>query len=166
MEMKQIIKELETKLEENKSQVEDWEAKINFWTEAVKTAEKELAIAKDNIASLEMMIEAAKEGHFGLISRKVSEKKTAMVINKEIEPETEKVAEEDDSEKEKEHPDNRHKNACVLKLNRYANVEDRWRTQKQAAKALNWDQSSVCKFMKLNTETQINKKGFALVWEY
>ena len=60
----------------------------------------------------------------------------------------------------------KHVGACVLKLNEYDNVEDRWLTQTEAAKALKWNQSSISTFMKLDKETQIAKKGFALVWEY
>lgn len=164
MEMKQIIRELENKLEETKAKIEEMDAKDKMWSAALEQVRKELSIERDNLSSLEMMIEAAKEGHFGLVSKKT-------VVNDIIKKETEEEPEEEtekeaEKESEKEHADNRHKNACILKLNRYNNVDDRWRTQRQAAKALNWDQSSVCKFMKLSIESQINRKGFALVWEY
>lgn len=150
MEMKQIVKELENKLEEAKTQVEDWEAKEKFYTEAANAANKELELLKDNITSLEMMIEASKEGHFGLNGAKADKPKQEP---KAVKPKEVEV-------------DPKHKRAGVYKINRYDNIEDRWRSQRAAAKALGWDQSGLSKFMKLNKDTQINKKGFALVWEY
>lgn len=152
MEMKDIIKELEEKLKETKTQVEDWEAKEKFWTEAVKTAQNALRVLRDNTTSLEMMIEAAKEGHFGLNGMAKTEK-----------PKQETKVEKPKEEKK---VDPRHRGAGVYKINRYDNVEDRWKSQRAAAKALGWDQSGLSKFMRLSKDTQINKKGFALVWEY
>ncbi len=160
MEMKEILKELESKLEEAKTQQKDWEAKKAFWKAAVESAEKELNILNDDVSSLEMMIEAAKEGHFGN-----KEQAVTSVIAKDTEKEHPKEKQETEK-KEPKQLDWKHKNAYVIKLNRYDNVEDRWRTQRAAAKGLNWDQSSVCKFMKLDKEQQLRKKGFALVWEY
>ena len=166
MEMKQIIKELEDKLEEAKTQMEDWVAKEKFWKAAVETAHKEMSLLEDNIGSLEMMIEAAKEGHFGLTEKKAKvEAVIGTAETKAEEPEAEK-AEEETPVKDKRTDDNRHKGACVIKLNQYDNVDDRWKTQKAAARGLNWDQSSVSKFMKLDKDQQIRKKGFALIWEY
>ena len=43
-------------------------------------------------------------------------------------------------------------------------VLDKWTSQASAARSLNWDQSSVSKFMKLSHSTQIQKKGFYLDW--
>ena len=43
-------------------------------------------------------------------------------------------------------------------------VLDKWTSQGSAARSLNWDQSSVSKFMKLGHSTQIQKKGFYLDW--
>lgn len=151
MEMKQIITELEEKLKETKTQLEDWEAKENFWAEALKTAQEKTSLLRDNVASLELMIGAAKEGHFDLNAAKAEKPKR--------EPKAEKP-------KETEEVDPQHKRAGVYKINRYDNIEDRWKSQRAAARALGWDQSSLCKFVKLNKDTQIRKKGFALVWEY
>lgn len=146
MEMKSIVRELEEKLKETAIQMKEWEAKKKFWVAAVESAEKELTELKDNMSNLEMMIEAAKG---------VKEKKTA--AENVIKKTKGKNAEETDS---------RHKGACVLKINEYDNIEDRWRTQKEAANALNLDQSSLSKFMKLDKCSQFDKKGYAIVWEY
>lgn len=159
MEMKQIIMELEGKLREERIQMEDLEKKVNFWMAALDSAEKEMKTRKDNVSSLEMMIEAAKEGHFGL--------KEAAKAVEEAKPVEETVKAENKAKKETvERIDARHRGAFVIKVNQYDNVEDRFKSQKIAARELHWDQSSVCKFMKLGREEQLRRKGFALLWEY
>ena len=152
MEMKDIIKELEEKLEETKAQMDEWAAKEKFWKAAVEQAQKEIEVLQDNTSSLEMMIEAAKEGHFGLNGNKADKPK-------EPKKETAKKAVTDDT-------NHRGKRVGVYKLNEYDNIEDRWKSQKEAAKALGMDQSDLSKFMRLSKDVQISKRGFALAWEY
>lgn len=152
MEMKDIIKELEEKLEETKAQMKEWGSKRDFWKAAVEQAEKEITVLQDNTSSLEMMIEAAKEGHFGLNGNKADKPK---------EPKKQAV-------KKTATEDNNHrgKRVGVYKLNEYDNIEDRWKSQRDAAKALGMDQSDLSKFMRLSKDVQISKRGFALAWEY
>lgn len=160
MEMKQILEQLEGKLKQEKIQVEGLEKNVEAMMKALEEAEQELKVRKDNVGSLEMMIEAAKEGHFGLTEKKTEAVKAEVKEIKKIEnPMIVKAS-------PKKNLDWRHKDACVLKLNEHDNVEDRWRTQKAAARSLGWDQSSVSKFMKLTKDQQLQRKGFALVWEY
>ena len=161
MEMKQIIEQLEGKLKQEKLQVESLEKNVEALMKALEEAEKDLKVKRDNVGSLEMMIEAAKEGHFGLTEKKQEHtEEPAKTIEKIENPAVVKA------EKKVRNLDWRHRDAFVIKLNEHDNVLDRWRTQKAAARSLGWDQSSVCKFMKLNKEQQIQRKGFALVWEY
>lgn len=148
MEMKDILMELEEKLQEAKTQAKDWEAKRNFWKAAYESAETELKKLQDDIESLEMMIEAGK---------------TVKVKDGETAKKTKQKAEK------KEQPvkvDARHRGAFVVKINQFDNVEDRFKSQATAAKMLGWNQSSVCKFMQLAKDEQIRRKNFALVWEY
>lgn len=150
MEMKDMIKELEEKLRRAKDQKKDWEAKEKFWTEAVKTAQKELSILEDDIGNMEMMIEAAKGIHHSYKDEK-----------------PEKAKKETSKEESKEEEiDPRHRKAMVLQLNQYDNVTNRWKTQRDAAKELKTDQSTLSKFMKLSKDVQIQRKGYALVWQY
>lgn len=144
--MEEMIKELEEKLKEVMTQKKDWEAKEKFWTEAVNTAKKELKVLNEDIENLEIMIEAAK----GLRTVKCDKKakKSPIVKTKE------------------EEIDPKHKKAMVLQINQYDTVTNRWKTQREAAKELETDQSTICKFMKMSKDVQIQKKGFALIWQY
>ena len=151
MEMKDIINELEEKLKETKAQMDEWVSKEKFWKAAVEQAQKEIGVLQDNISSLEMMIEAAKEGHFGLNGNKADKPKEPKKTVK-------KTATEDVS--------HRGKRVGVYMLNEYDNIQDRWKSQREAAKALHMDQSDLSKFMKLSKDMQISKRGFALAWEY
>ena len=151
MEMKDIINELEEKLKETKAQMDEWVSKEKFWKAAVEQAQKEIGVLQDNISSLEMMIEAAKEGHFGLNGNKADKPKEPKKTVK-------RTATEDIS--------HRGKRVGVYMLNEYDNIQDRWKSQREAAKALHMDQSDLSKFMKLNKDVQISKRGFALAWEY
>lgn len=163
MEMKQILEQLEGKLKQEKTQVEGLEKNVEAMMKALEEAEKELKVRKDNVGSLEMMIEAAKEGHFGLTEKTEAVKAEVKKIENPAIVKSDANATKKGSAK---NPEWKHKDAFVVKLNEYNNVEDRWRTQKAAARSLGWDQSSVCKFMKLNRDQQLQRKGFALVWEY
>lgn len=151
MEMKDIIMELEEKLKETKAQMDEWAAKERFWKAAVEQAQKEIGVLQDNASSLEMMIEAAKEGHFGLNGNKADKPKEPKKTVK-------KTTTED--------ANHRGKRVGVYMLNEYDNIQDRWKSQKEAAKALGMDQSDLSKFMRLSKDVQINKRGFALAWEY
>lgn len=160
MEMKEILKELENKLQEAKKQAEACEAKEKFISAELDTVRKELNAKKNNISSLELMIESAKEYRNNIpeVVRLDSDTKIQKISKRHSTLAVEPIRESFDRRK--------HVGACILKLNEYDNVEDRWLTQTAAAKALKWNQSSVSNFMKLDKETQISKKGFALVWEY
>lgn len=149
MEMKDIMKELEEKLAKAKTQKKDWESKKKFWTEAVNTADRELSILEDDIGNMEMMIEAAKGIHH---------------TYKDDKPE--KAKKETKKEEVKEEIDPKHRKAMVLQINQYDNVTNRWKTQRDAAKELATDQSTLSKFMKLSKDVQIQRKGYALVWQY
>ena len=151
MEMKDIIMELEERLKETKAQMDEWAAKERFWKAAVEQAQKEIGVLQDNASSLEMMIEAAKEGHFGLNGNKADKPKEPKKTVKKTE--TEDVS-------------HRGKRVGVYMLNEYDNIQDRWKSQKEAAKALGMDQSDLSKFMRLSKDVQISKRGFALAWEY
>ena len=157
--MKEILKELESKLQEAKRQAEACEAKEKFISAELDAVRKELTAKKNNISSLELMIESAKEYRNNIpevvrLDSDTKIQKTRRTSTAKVKP----IRESFDRRK--------HVGACVLKLNEYDNVEDRWLTQTEAAKALKWNQSSISTFMKLDKETQIAKKGFALVWEY
>lgn len=147
--MKNMIKELEEKLQKAKTQKKDWEAKEKFWTEAVKTAQKELTVLNDDIGNLEMMIEAAKGMHHSYEDAEQKKReKTPKEETKEIEI------------------DPNHRKSMVFQINQYDNITNRWKTQRDCAKGLGIDQSTISKLMKLNKDEQIQKRGFALVWQY
>ena len=172
MEMKQIMEQLEGQLKNERIEMEDLEKRVAVMRAALENAEEALNVHKDNITSLEMMIEAGKEGHFGL---KTELKNEPITIVKSIE-EFKEVKESAIKEEKKEpiktvkkpvkQPEFRHKDACIVKLNEYDNVLDRWRTQKAAARSLNMSQSTVCLIMKQDKMVQIKNRGYALMWEY
>jgi chromosome segregation ATPase len=164
MEMKEILEKLEGQLKKEKIEAEELEKKIATMMVVLENAEKALGEKKDNITSLEMMIEAGKEGHFGL--KEVKSEPIVSVKMDEKPVQEDKKPANSKSVKPVKQPEFKHKNAFVVQINEYDNVMNRWRTQKAAARGLNWDQSSLCKFMKLDKSVQINKKGFALLWEY
>ena len=171
MEMKQIMEQLEGQLKKERIEVEDLEKRVAVMKAALENAEEALNVHKDNITSLEMMIEAGKEGHFGLKELK-SEPITIVKSINEFKQVKESAVKEEKKEpiktakKPVKQPEFKHKNAFVVQINEYDNVMNRWRTQKAAARSLNWDQSSVSKFMQKDKRAQIKQKGFALIWEY
>ena len=168
MEMKQIIEQLEDQLKKEKIEVEELEKRTAMMKAALDNAMEALNVHKDNITSLEMMIEAGKEGHFGLKELK-TEPVTIVAAVKEIK---ESAIEEQKKEPKKsvkkpvKQPEFKHRDACIVKLNEYDNVLDRWRTQKAAARSLNMSQSTVCLIMKQDKMVQIKNRGYALMWEY
>lgn len=150
MEMNEMIRELEDKLRKAKAQKKDWEAKEKFWMEAVKSAQKEMAILDDDIGNMEVMIEAAKGIHHTYKDEKDDKAKNHVPKGK----------------KKVETIDPKHRKAMILQLNQYDNVTNRWRTQGACAKELNIAQSGISRLMKLDKNQQIQKKGYALVWQY
>ena len=167
MEMKTIIEQLREQLDKERSEVKDLESRVAMMKAALENAEEALNVHKDNISSLEIMIEAGKEGHFGLKELK-TEPITIVTAVKEIkeQPVQEDKKPAKKSVKPVKQPEFKHKNACIVKLNEYDNVLDRWRTQKSAARSLNMSQSTVCMIMKQDKLVQLKNRGYALVWEY
>lgn len=176
MEMHKILEEMEANLENQKGALLLYESRVKILQENFDKAKKELddemalmKVAKDDVYALEQAIEMLKMGSFAQKSTTVEPVKAAP---KNVVKQTNKTVNEESKEtveltkKDMKDLTWKHKGAYVLKLNKYDNVLDRWPTQKSAARNLNWDQSSVSKFMRLSKEAQLNKKGFYLAWEY
>lgn len=58
------------------------------------------------------------------------------------------------------------KNGKLVQFDRYENRIDTFATQASAARNLGWDQSAICRFMKLNKDEQIRRKNFYFKWEF
>lgn len=167
MEMNAILKEMEANLENMKGALVLYEARVKILQENFDKAQKELEEEKakmkpiiDDAYALEQSIEMLKLGNFakGKANTETTEKKVEKTVTKKNEkPEV---------KKDEESMMWKHKKAYVLKLNEHNNVLDRWPSQKAAARAMNWDQSSVSKFMRMPYTSQLKKKGFYLCWEY
>ncbi len=178
MEMRKVLEEMETNLENHKGVVLLYESRVKILQEAFDKAKKELdeelahlTVAKDDVYAIEQAIDMLKMGSF---AQKPTTEETAKAVpvkvTKMVYETNSKKTETKSMAKTTNKNDKdlmwKHKRAHVLKLNEYDNILDRWPTQKLAARALGWDQSSICKFMKLDKNTQIKRKGFCLAWEY
>ena len=176
MEMSKVLEEMEANLENHKGVVLLYESRVKILQETFDKAQKELndelallKVAKDDAYAIEQAIEMLKMGSF---AQKSTTAEPAKAVPKNVVKQTNKTVNEKNKETVEPTKKNmkdltwKHKKAYVLKLNEYDNVLDRWPSQKAAARNLNWDQSSVCKFMKLSKETQLKRKGFYLTWEY
>lgn len=169
MEIKEILKDLEGKLNDvYKPAVELWERKVEEKEkelmrvqDELEKARMELKSVKDDRDSIEGSIEMLRMGSFAQIEEKPTEKVEEKEEVKSVVKAEEKLQKSSGKELTW-----KHKNACVLKLNQYDNILDRWRSQKAAARGLDWDQSSVSRFMRLDKEVQLKKKGYYLAWEY
>lgn len=171
MEMMEIMKDLERKLNDvYKPAVELWERKAKEKEEELvrvqnelEKARMELKAVRDDSEAIEASLEMLRMGSFAQIEE---EKPTEKVEEKE-EPKAVTITAGEKLEKSSgKELTWKHKKAFIVKLNQYDNVLDRWRSQKIAARYLDWDQSSVSKFMRLDKETQLKKKGYYLAWEY
>ena len=56
--------------------------------------------------------------------------------------------------------------AKLVRYNRYDQEIDNFSTQAAAARALNWDQSSISRFLKFDKEAQLRKKNFYFMWQH
>ena len=176
MEMRKVLEEMEANLENQRGVVLLYESRVKILQENFDKAKKELddemalmKVAKDDVYALEQAIEMLKMSSFAqkpttVEPAKAVPKNVVKKINKTVNEKSEETVEL--TKKNMKDLTWKHKKAYVLKLNEYDNVLDRWPSQKAAARNLNWDQSSVCKFMKLSKETQMKRKGFYLTWEY
>ena len=172
MEMRKVLEEMEANLENQRGVVLLYESRVKILQENFDKAKKELddemalmKVAKDDVYALEQAIEMLKMGSFAQKSTTVEPAKAGTARTTK----TKRAVKEALNKKETKNEETSvsdHKGAYVLKMNGYDNVLDRWPTQKAAARNLNWDQSSVCKFMKLSKEAQLKRKGFYLTWEY
>ena len=172
MEMRKVLEEMEANLENHKGLVILYESRVKILQEAFDKAKKELddeiallKVAKDDAYAIEQAIDLLKMGSF---AQKPATEETAKAAPVKV---VKTVCKTDSKKTETTNKNDKdltwkHKRAHVLKLNEYDNVLDRWPTQKSAARALGWDQSSICKFMKIDKNTQIKRKGFYLAWEY
>lgn len=170
-EMKKILEMMEQKLQNLRPLVGQYEAKVADLEARLEKARIEAKETRDKVESLEMAMDALKlsdgdEEAIVVTEPKATDKKIVTVVEVNPDNTVKTVESREINVSKKKDIDWRHKDACVVKINRYDNIDDRWRSQKAAARALNWSQSSVCNFMKLSKEQQINRKGFALVWEY
>lgn len=168
MEMRKVLEEMDANLENQRAVVLLYESRVKILQENFDKAKKELddemalmKIAKDDAYALEQAIDMLKMSSF-------AQKPVTVEVTKTVKTKRVTVKE---AQNEKESKDNKsnasdHKGAYVLMMNGYDNILDRWPSQKTAARHMNWDQSSVCKFMKLSKETQLKRKGFYLAWEY
>ena len=144
--MKKELKKMKPALQLSEAKVKALQADFEKARDALDKAIAERDTCKGDIDALEMAIEALESGNFA--AQKAAKRNPAK--GKPV-----KVSKADERK-------NANGKAHVLKLNQYDNVLDRWPTQKAAARGMNWDQSSVCKFMKLSKEAQLKRKGFYL----
>lgn len=173
MEMRKVLEEMEVNLENQRGVVLLYESRVKILQENFDKAKKELddemalmKVAKDDVYALEQAIDMLKMSSF---AQKPTTVETAKAGTAKMATKTKRAVKEALDKKETKNEESSvsdHKGAYVLKMNGYDNVLDRWPSQKAAARNLNWDQSSVCKFMKLSKETQLKRKGFYLAWEY
>lgn len=171
MEMLDILKELENRLNEVKPKLKELDDEVSACAKAVEEATKALGDAesrrtkiRNNVDSLEMALESLRMGQFDDLSAVVQQ---VVEAKKEEPPKAEEVKETKvELKKKKKDLVWLHKDAIVVQYDRHGNKMGHWRTQKAAARALGWSQSSVSHFMKFRSDEQIRKKNFYLAYEY
>ena len=176
MEMAEILKEMEANLDNQKAVLKLHESKVEILQDAFNKAQKELndelarlTTVKDDVFATEQAIDMLKMGSFAQKKAEETTDVKAEVKEEEKAAKPEMIAAEpkkSTTRKQVKQLEWKHKGAYVLQLNKYGNILDRWSSQKAAARSMRWDQSSVSKFMKLDKEVQLKKKGFYLAWEY
>lgn len=141
------LKELSPQLEAKKAAVTAYEQQIETLMGKQETAETELKVLQNRYEALKKMKEAAESADFQLKAREIEDSTGATILQK---------------------PPKQiswtRKNGTLIQIDKNQKQIDAYGSQKAAARKLGWDQSSLSKFIQLDVETQIRKKGFAFKW--
>ena len=146
----EACKKAETQIDELLAKAEEAEAMMNKYREEAEKVEAENKIMFTNVAALKKSMAALQEGSFA----------TSEEINKEKQETVKK--EKLSNVKTKPVKTWVKKKGEIGQYNADGNLINSWTSQKSVAIGLNWDASSICRFMKLKRDTQVRKKGFYL----
>ena len=155
MEIRELVKEMETKIAGLRPETARLEKVIEDFT-------KELKEKTNALAALEMALEALKMmgGYSACEEKQVnSTEKTLNVI--ETTEDGIRVVKTNVKQ-----PTMKHLTARIAQYDKNGNIVKSWLTQKAAAKEMNCSQANVSYFMKKTKESQLKKKGFYLAWDY
>ena len=142
------LKELSLKLAEKQTQIAALEQQIEGLMGKQEKIEVELKDLQNQISALQNMKKAAESADFHLNPPKEKDEITgATIIKKPVK----QVAWT-------------RKNGTLIQIDRNQNQVATYVNQKAAARKLGWDQGSMSRFVRLDIETQIRKKGFAFKW--
>jgi len=144
-------KEAENKINDLLNKAEEAEAQMIKYRDEAEQVEAENKLMFNNVAALRKSLAALQEADFNLTEEEIKEEKQEaakkeMLANVKVKPVKSWVKHKGEIGQYK--PD--------------GTIINSYTSQKSAAIGLRWDQSSVCKFMKLDRQTQIRKKGFYL----
>jgi len=143
------LKEIEPELKKQQDKVAELEKAIEEAMAELEKAEAEKKIIQSRFDALMRAKEALETAEFPRETEKKDIEKTtgATILQKPV----------------KQIPWTR-KNGTLVQMDRHGNLMNKYGSQAAAARQLNWDQSSISRFMKLNSRTQIERKGFTLKW--
>lgn len=154
------MKGYEPLLKEQEGKIAECEKAMEKIMAEQESAEKKLNRLKGRYDALVKMKEAY-ESVFGLNAEDEPKKEDIKETVETKETKTETV-----SKASKKELTWKHKSARLIAFDRNGNQIGNYATQAAAARAMNWDQSSISRFMKFGREEQIRKKNFYFKWEY
>lgn len=147
LKMSDIYMGMEKALKEIEPAFEEAQKKYEYFMAEAEKADATIKELETNVISLKNALKALEQGDFS-------------ALNNEIEKKNEEEA-------KKPKPVIWHKkNPDLVRYDATGKEIGRYSSQKKAAIALHWDQSGVCRFMKLSKEAQIKRKQFYFAYEH
>ena len=150
--LKENLKNLTPEREKLETIVEDYHTMIESYKKKLETAEEKLKEIKDREFALKSAME-----NLELID--VKEANAPETKKEETMPAMEPTA-------QKRQLQWKHKSARLIQIDRNGKEIGNYPSQAAAARKMNWDQSSLSRFMKFGKDEQIRKKNFHFMWEY
>ena len=150
--LKENLKNLTPEREKLETIVEDYHTMIESYKKKLETAEEKLKEIKDKEFALKSAME-----NLELID--VKEADASEMKKEETMPAMEPTV-------RKRQLQWKHKSARLIQIDRNGKEIGNYPSQAAAARKMNWDQSSLSRFMKFGKDEQIRKKNFYFMWEY
>lgn len=143
-------KQAEERIDELMAKAEEAEALMNKYREEAEKVEADNKVMFINVAALKKGMAALQEGSFAtpedIKEEKAEAVKKESLLNAKVKPTKAWVKRKGE----------------IGQFKSDGTFMNSWTSQKSAAIGLQWDASSVCRFMKLKHDTQVRKKGFYL----
>ena len=151
--LKENLKNLTPEREKLETIVEDYRVMMESYKKKLETAEERLKEIKDQEFALKSAME-----NLELIDVKGA---NAPEMKKE-----ETTEQKTEPQKKTRQLQWKHKSVRLIQIDRNGKEIGNYPSQAAAARKMNWDQSSLSRFMKFGKDEQIRKKNFYFMWEY